>query len=353
LTYSIYFSIFYGVKKLLQSPLNPSTLKLISDIAAFRQFWDLSNEKERDLYGDLKKTTIITSAGSSTRIEGARLTDGQIRDRLEDLQIKKIQNRDEAEVAGYIDTLKYIFDHFSELEISEHTIRSLHQMMCRYLSHDILPPHQRGSYKDVVNSVVRIDHQKRTREVIFETTPPGIQTETEMTALVSDYLNYINNPNFSSLEVIAAFIVKFLAIHPFRDGNGRLSRLLTNLCLLHKGHDFCMYSSHEKVIEDNKNAYYVALRQTQSSYKKTCDINPWLMFFLQTLNQQTVYLKHNVIPKKAGSLTVLEEKTIDLIRFAWKGNEKGAFISFKIPPTKIKVSCPTGFELKLTKLTSS
>lgn len=302
------------MKNLLKTSLSPITLKYIQEIGAFNGLWEISQDANRETYAGLKKTTIITSAGASTRIEGAHLTDEEIVQKLEGLHIRKIADRDEAEVAGYIDCMGYIFDHFQELDISEHTIRSLHQMMCNYLSNDVLAPDQRGAYKNVPNSVVRIDHATGRQEIIFETTPPGVQTETEMKDLVSDYNEFIDEPNYSDLEVIAAFIVKFLAIHPFRDGNGRMARLLTNLCLLKRGYEFCMYTSHEKVVEDNKDAYYIALRQTQATLKRGADLNPWLIFFLKTLEQQIAALKTLLIPKKPGRLTALEDKTLETIR---------------------------------------
>ncbi len=88
--------------------------------------------------------------------------------------------------------------------------------------------------------------------------------------------------------VIANFVFEFLAIHPFQDGNGRLSRILTNLLLLQAGYEFCPFVSHEKIIEDNKADYYVALNQTQQSWKNEDeDVSPWLMFFLGVVENQS------------------------------------------------------------------
>lgn len=186
-------------------------------------------------------------------------------------------------------------------------------MMMAYLPESILPRNQRGTYKNVSNSVVRIDHATGDQQVLFETTPPETQTETAMQTLVKEYREFIRAPNISDLHVIAAFIVEFLAIHPFRDGNGRISRLLTDLCLLKSGYDFCMYSSHEKVIEDNTEQYYIALRQTQSTLKSTPDINPWLIYFLRVLDQQTTYLQTTLASQAPGTLTALEQQIYELI----------------------------------------
>ena len=304
------------MKKLLQSRLNPQVLKIIEEITLFQEKWQHSVDVKKDFYAELKTTTIITSAGSSTRIEGATLSDEEIKKKLVGLKIQKIRDRDEAEVAGYIDCKKYIFDFFSELTVSEHSIRSLHQMMMNYLAEDALPFSQRGAYKNVPNSVARIDVHQNTQEVIFETTPPGPQTETALRELLEDYQNYIVDQNYSPLEVIAAFVVKFLAIHPFRDGNGRLSRLLTDLCLLQQGYQFCMYASHEKIIEASKAQYYVALRQAQADLVGEPDINPWFFYFLKVLRSQTQVLQQYLTEpiKQAGSLTEKAAAVVELIK---------------------------------------
>jgi len=299
---------------LLTSKLNPEVLNLLQHIERFQENWNFQAHLSPDFYADLKKTSIITSAGASTRIEGSTLTDDEIKERLNGLKIQKITSRDEAEVAGYIDCKEYILEHYEELEISEHTIRSLHQMMMQYLSEDLFPRNQKGAYKNITNSVVKIDHSTGTQEIVFETTPPGPQTEVAMLNLVQNFKNFNSDKQYSALEIIAAFIVQFLAIHPFRDGNGRISRLLTDLCLLKHGYTFCMYSSHEKVIEDTKTQYYVALRQTQESFTKNVDINPWFFYFLKTLKKQTEYLQNKATPISAGTLTKKENIVLELIQ---------------------------------------
>lgn len=302
------------MENLLKTPLLPVVLNLVQKISQFRAQWTALADTQRDFYASLQKTVIITSAGASTRIEGAKLSDEEIIKRLSGLKIQTIRDRDEAEVAGYIDCKKFIFDHHANLEISEHTIRSLHQMMMAYLPESIFPLQQRGAYKNITNSVIRIDHATGAQEIVFETPPPGPQTEVAMRDLVRNYSDFIRDPNYADVEVIAAFIVQFLAIHPFRDGNGRISRLLTDLCLLKQGYDFCMYSSHEKIVEDTKEQYYVALRQTQSTFQAKPDLNPWLLYFLKVLERQTRFLSDKMEPVRPGTLTKLEQKVFDLIR---------------------------------------
>lgn len=302
------------MRGLLQTPLLPEVLNLVQKIARFKAEWTADADTRREFYSSLQKTVIITSAGASTRIEGAKLSDEEILKKLSGLKITTIRDRDDADVAGYIDCKKYVFDHHNEIPVSEHSIRSLHQMMMSYLPEAIFPLQQRGAYKNVTNSVVRIDHETGTQEIVFETTPPGPQTEAAMRELAQDYNDFIKDQNYSDIEVIAAFIVKFLAIHPFRDGNGRISRLLTDLCLLKQGYAFCMYASHEKMIEDSKERYYVALRQTQSTLTTKPDLNPWLLYFFRVLERQTQLLKDKLEPKQPGTLTKLEQQVFDLIR---------------------------------------
>lgn len=309
----VYYMVYYMKKLLLETALRPEAFRYLQEVEQFRTQWVVQTIQP-EFYADLKKTTIITSAGASTRIEGATLSDVEIEKRLSGLTIRHIRDRDEAEVAGYIDCKRYIFEHAQDLPISEHTVRSLHQMMMAYLADSAIPQNQRGTYKNVPNSVVCVDHEHGTQEIVFETMPPGPQTEAAMRGLIEDYNQFIRDPNYADLEVIAAFVVTFLAIHPFRDGNGRLSRLLTDLCLLQRRYEFCQYTSHEKVIEDTKEQYYIALRQTQASIKTKPDLNPWFLYFLKVLQGQTNFLKEKLVLKKPGTLTALEGKVLDLIQ---------------------------------------
>ena len=303
------------MRKLLLCSIRPEALSLITEVERASERIKLAGNLEHDIYVSLKHSTIITSAGSSTRIEGAKLSDEQISMCLEGLSFTSIKDRDDAEVAGYIDTINYIFENYNSLSISEHNIRSFHQMMCIYLANDVLPPNQRGVYKNITNKVIEVDKASSKERIVFDTTPAGPQTEAAMKELIDDYNLFISDPNFSELQVVSAFIVKFLAIHPFRDGNGRISRLLTNLCLLRQGYQFALYSSHEKAVEENKNQYYVALRETQRTFfLENSDLNPWLIYFLKTLARQTQFLESNLQFSKVGILTKNEQMVVDLIK---------------------------------------
>lgn len=208
----------------------------------------------------LKKYSVVTSSGASTRIEGAVLTNQNVGELVKKgCRINKFSSRSEREVVGYVKTLNFIYDNFKQLEVTQKTIRELHQLLTHKLHNKDLPPNQRGAYKNITNDVVEIDKASQAPvKLWFKTTPPGPATQTAMSNLVRDYKKLKNT--LHPLVLTAGFVVHFLAIHPFRDGNGRLSRLLTTLMLLHHGYDWLQYTSHEKFIEDNKELYYVSLR---------------------------------------------------------------------------------------------
>ncbi len=226
---------------------------------------------------NLKRSVLITSAGSSTRIEGAKLSD--------------------EEVQGYLETLQNVFDSFEKLPLREGTIQSLHKELLKYSTKDEL---QRGKYKQKENTVGVLDAQGNVARIMFETTKAYL-TPKEMQELVDWTIEAFAENRFHPLLVIANFIVEFLKIHPFEDGNGRLSRVLTNLLLLRSGYSFVQYVSHEQLVEKRKDEYYVALRKSQETFNTEKDtIAPWLNFFLAVIQEQA---------NKA--LTHLEEEKVE------------------------------------------
>jgi len=231
----------------------------------------------------LKRSTIVTSAGASTRIEGARLTDQEVERVMEGLAVSKFADRDSQEVQGYLETLQKVFDGFDKLSMREGVITSLHKELLKYSTKDDL---HRGSYKKKENTVGVLDAEGKIAKIMFETTPPW-QTPSQMTELVEWTSDALEKNRFHHLLIIANFIVAFLRIHPFEDGNGRLSRVLTNLLLLRSGYQFVQYVSHEQIIEHRKDEYYVALRKSQETFNTERDnIAPWLNFFLSAIEEQ-------------------------------------------------------------------
>lgn len=294
----------FDIRKLGEYQPNLTLLGQIAEIEHITGLWVKTTGLSKSFIATLKKTSIITSSGSSTRIENALMSDKEVGDFVaKGRKITSISSRSEREVAGYIDALQYIYETGGGDKVSEHNIKSLHQLMTREFSNEMLAESLRGAYKTVPNNVVEQDELGNLIRTWFETTPPGPQTHSAMSELIEIY-DYHIDIKTPKIIVVAWFVVHFLAIHPFQDGNGRLSRLLTIWLLLKNGYNWIPYVSHEKFIEDNKEAYYLKLRETQASFlSEKVDYHPWMSFFCDILSRQVRFLKVQVIDK-AESLTV-------------------------------------------------
>src|SRR3989339_1740291 len=268
---------------------------LISKIDELKGQWKMGANLSPQALGILKKSVIITSSGASTRIEGARLTDEQVEKLLKGLKIQKLITRDEQEVAGYAELLTNVFDSYKNLKLSESTVKHFHSELLKYSEKDT---RHRGEYKFCSNRVEAKDENGNLVGILFDPTPPHLVGK-EMSELLDTALDLLNKKEIHPLIIIGNFIFEFLSIHPFQDGNGRTSRVLTNLLLLKSGYEYMPYVSHEKFVEDNKPEYYLALRQSQKTFKTPKDsklptgqaenktIIPWLDFFL------TIFLKQS------------------------------------------------------------
>lgn len=264
--------------------LGPDLVKLIAEIDEFKGRWEALKTLSPDSLNALRKVATIESVGSSTRIEGAKLSDAEVENLLSRaISIKSFKTRDEQEVAGYAEAMDLVFEAYADMRLTENHIRQLHQTLLRRSDKDA---RHRGSYKTLSNNVVALDGDGREVGVVFETTSP-FDTPREIEALVAWTRKTLDEEALHPLLVIAVFIVTFLAIHPFQDGNGRLSRVLTTLLLLRAGYAYVPYASLERVIEENKDLYYKALRRTQATLKsETPDWEPWGGFFLRCLKKQ-------------------------------------------------------------------
>lgn len=258
-------------------------LNLISGIDEFKGKWTALQNLSPERLNALRRVATIESVGSSTRIEGVKLSNREVETLLSDLKRYSFKSRDEEEVAGYAGAMELVFESWRGLTLSENHLKQLHAVLLKFSSKDVS---HRGNYKKISNNVVAFDAHGREIGVVFETASP-FATPFEMTKLL-DWLNRTTeNKTVHPLLVTAVFTVCFLAIHPFQDGNGRLSRILTTLLLLRFGYEYVPYTSLESVIEDNKELYYKALRQTQATLKKAeTDWEKWLIFFLKSLKKQ-------------------------------------------------------------------
>ena len=258
-------------------------VKLIAEIDEFKGRWEALKTLSPDRLNTLKKVATIESIGSSTRIEGAKLSDMQVETLLSNIKIRSFNTRDEQEVAGYAEAMDLVFQAFEELRLTENHISQLHQILLRHSEKD---ERHRGLYKTLRNDVVAMDADGTQIGIVFETATP-FETPREMEFLVAWARKAIEEESLHPVLIIAVFIVSFLAIHPFQDGNGRLSRVLTTLLLLRAGYAYVPYASMERVIEGNKELYYKALRRTQITLRNDePDWYPWVNFFLRALKKQ-------------------------------------------------------------------
>jgi len=255
----------------------------IAEIDELKGKWSGSLSLNPRILGQLRRSVIITSTGSSTRIEGSKMTDNEIDRFLRGLNQKTPKGRDEEEVAGYADILGRIFDHYNTLKITEGGIFHLHDLMLKFSKKDEL---HRGKYKTKDNTVAIVENGK-VKEILFSPTSPWL-VKKEMDDVLFWLKENLEKKDIHPLVIIANFIFEFLAIHPFEDGNGRLSRALINLMLLQQGYAFVPYVSLEEIIESHQSEYYLSLRQTQKNHKTDNEnIDPWLLFFLDCVLEQT------------------------------------------------------------------
>ena len=255
----------------------------IAQIDELKGRWSASAQLHPQVLGRLKRSVLVTSTGASTRIEGAKLSDKDIERMLRGLSIQHFSDRDKQEVQGYYELLTNVFEAWQSLRFSESLIKHFHRELLKYVDKD---KRHRGEYKRQDNKVHMVDEAGQSIDILFDTTPAYL-TPKGMLELLEWTEQATHDQTHHPLLIIANFIVQFLQIHPFQDGNGRLSRILTNLLMLQAGYTYIPYVSHEKLIEGNKPDYYMALRQSQTSFNSEHEtIILWLEFFLGILYLQ-------------------------------------------------------------------
>jgi len=275
--------------------LTQDILKLIAEIDEFKGAWRALGTLAPERLSALRRVATIESIGSSTRIEGSKLSNRDIETLLSNLEIKSFETRDEQEVAGYADVMELVFQSWKDITLTENHIQQLHRDLLKYSQKD---EHHRGRYKTNSNSVSAFDEQGKQIGIVFETATP-FDTPHLMKELVTTVNEAIEYKTFHPLLTVAIFVVIFLEIHPFQDGNGRLSRVLTTLLLLRMGYAYVPYSSLESIIEQSKEGYYLALRQTQGSIRtESPNWQPWVLFFLRSLQKQTKHLSEKIAREK-------------------------------------------------------
>ena len=287
-------------------------LRLIARIDEFKGAWRALGSLAPDRLSALRRVATIESIGSSTRIEGSKLSDREVEKLLSNLAIQSFETRDEQEVAGYAELMDLVFSAWRDIPFNENHVKQLHQILLRHSEKD---SRHRGQYKTHSNSVAAFDENGVQIGIVFETASP-FDTPRLMAELVAWVNGERDKAQLHPLLIIAIFVVVFLEIHPFQDGNGRLSRVLTTLLLIQAGYAYVPYSSLESVIELNKEAYYLALRQTQGSIRTDApDWQPWLVFFLRSLAEQVRRLEKKVEREKIV-LAALPELSLQIVEFA-------------------------------------
>lgn len=264
--------------------ITPAILSDIARIDELKGRWLAGAKLSPVVLNRLKQSVLITSTGASTRIEGAHLLDEDVERLLRGISIEKFTDRDKQEVKGYFELLQNVFNSWESVSFNEGSIKHFHKELLKYTEKDKL---HRGDYKKKENKVRMVNASGESVGVLFDTTPAYL-TPSSMYELVEWTKLAFKAKTYHPLLVVGNFIVEFLQIHPFEDGNGRLSRILTNLLLLKEGYLYMPYVSHEKLIEDNKPEYYLALRTSQKTFKKEHgDITSWLSFFLKIILKQS------------------------------------------------------------------
>jgi len=219
--------------------ITPEILKLIARVDEFKGAWRALGTLAPERLSALRRVATIESIGSSTRIEGSKLTDREVERLLSKLAIQTFETRDEQEVAGYAELMDLVFSAWQDIPFNENHIKQLHQVLLRHSEKDAW---HRGQYKTNSNSVAAFDENGAQIGIVFETASP-FDTPRLMAELVSWVQQEQDKAYLHPLLIIAIFVVVLLEIHPFQDGNGRLSRVLTTLLLIQAGYAYVPYSS--------------------------------------------------------------------------------------------------------------
>lgn len=292
--------------------ITPTILGLIAQIDEFKGSWRAVDSLAPERLLALRHVATIESVASSTRIEGSTLSNAQVDTLLSNLRIKAFKTRDEQEVAGYAEVMELLFASWEHIAFNENHIQQLHRDLLIYSEKDVA---HRGRYKTHPNTVAAFNAQGEQVAIVFETATP-FNTPRLMQELV-DWVRYAKeNKTLHPLLIVAVFTVVFLEIHPFEDGNGRLSRILTTLLMLQFNYSYVPYSSLESIIEKNKQGYYIALRQTQGTIRSEApDWQPWLQFFLSSLASQVKRLSEKIELETLLS-SHLPQLSSDIVRLA-------------------------------------
>ena len=284
-------------------------INLLSEIDRFDANWTAIERKEGQSLKELKNIATVKSVGASNRIEGNKMSDKEVDVLLQKIEITNLTDRDSQEVVGYFEVLDLISETYEKINLTENNIKSLHNSLMKYSAKD---KWHKGNFKTHSNAV-EASFPDGTRQIIFQTTEAGFATDDAIRLLIDWYnLELEVHP----LIKIASFVYDFLSVHPFQDGNGRLSRLISTLLLLKNGYKWIEYVSFEHEIEKRKSEYYQVLRSCQAQ-RPDEDITDWMMFFLSCLSNiqkqlmtklNTNSLEKQLSPKEKSIFTIIQHR---------------------------------------------
>ncbi len=315
--------------------ITPDILSLVAEIDEFKGAWRALGQLAPEQLSALKRVATIESIGSSTRIEGSKLSDKEVEKLLSNLSIQQFSTRDEREVAGYSGVMTLIFQNYDIIPLSESYIQQLHAELLLYSEKDAW---HRGRYKKSPNHVEAFSPEGKSLGIVFETASP-FETPLRMERLINWVKQTYSEKTLHPLLIAAVFVVEFLAIHPFQDGNGRLSRVLTTFLLLKYGYVYVPYSSLEAVVEQSKEGYYLSLRQTQGTLKsENPNWQPWVLFFLRVLQKQKQRLEAKLDQESLliGPLPELSVQILELARSRGRITMKEIVVATKANRNTVK-----------------
>ena len=286
--------------------------QLLNVLDTFNGSWKVKESQQGQYLKELRKIATIESIGASTRIEGARLSDEEVEKLLASVKITRFESRDEQDVAGYYDALEVILENYADIEISERYVHQLHGILMKHSDKD---QSHKGKYKTSSSQVVA-NYPDGTRKTLFNPTPPHL-TPVEMQQLIEWLNERMEKKDMHPMIYIAGFVYEFLSMHPYKDGNGRLSRLLTTLLMMKQGYEFIQYVSFENIIESTKDEYYrVLMDGQQNRYKDRERINSWVLYFMQCMITLTERLdaKYETYSQLKTVLNKRQRQVLDFVR---------------------------------------
>lgn len=255
-------------------PLSHELVKTLTVLHEYRGKERLFHQQTPQVLEALRQSAMIHSVESSNRIEGVVAKRG----RVKQIVVEEAEPRDrpEAEIAGYRDVLDTIHGGYDGIRLSNGVVKQFHRMLFAKTAE------RGGNWKVAANRIEREQADGQV-EIRFEPPPPHL-TETLMTDLHEGLTRSLKERAFDPLLVISAYVLDFLCIHPFRDGNGRMARLLALLLLYQQGFGVGRFVSLEKIIEGSKETYYEALHASSLGWRDgRHTLTPWTEYFLGTL----------------------------------------------------------------------